>query len=184
MDTFCSGQRQPAIAQALAVELQRALQKAEAIRCLPAANRRAPRDSRRICARFDHAVRALPESSQALRRWPSGNGCPPYGRAPPVPPDVGRIALVQQQVPAVPGVVVEARHQMPGLEARRFNGGLRVMWNSTTLNNSWIRLAPGCRRRASTARAMACRASVISVGLSVTRGRLPPASSLGIREPA
>ena len=50
--------------------------------------------------------------------------------------DAGRDTLVQQQVAAIPGMIVEARNQMPGLEAGRFHRLLRVIAELTTLKNN------------------------------------------------
>ena len=96
--------------------------------------------------------------------------------------DGGRNALVQLQVAAIPGVVVEARNQMPRLEARRLDGILARSCGTRATSNiicsracSWLS-PPGVE---STPNGLPS-ADVTSVGLSVTRGRLPRASSFGL----
>ena len=80
-----------------------------------------------VGARFNHAIGCNANHHGSRAAGPSGARADFVAASSQFGADIGRDALVQQQIATVPGMIVKARYQMPGLKARRFHRRLGVL---------------------------------------------------------
>jgi len=80
----------------------------------------------RIRTGFDHAVVQYPNHYRGSATGPARTSAHAVAAARKVGDSGNRDSLIEQQVATIPGMVIEARNQVTGLEAWGFRSSLRV----------------------------------------------------------